>query len=66
MWSSVIYRKFVGQVGIFAVFFGRYVLLNVVFHVIGEVLLSVLILVCVFGEVLFVVFAGFDFGMCCC
>ena len=49
MWSFVIYRKFVGEVGIFAVFFGRCMLLNVVFHVIGEVLLylSVLILSCV-------------------
>ena len=49
MWSFVIHRKFVGEVGICAVFFGRCVLLNVVFHVTGKVLLylSVLILVCV-------------------
>jgi len=45
MWSFVIHRKFVGEVGICAVFLGRCVLLNVT----GEVLLflSVLILVCV-------------------
>jgi len=49
MWPFVIHRKFVGEVGICAVFFGRCVLLNAVFHVTGEVLLflSVLILVCV-------------------
>jgi len=49
MWSFVIHRKFIGEVGICAVFFGRCVLLNVVFHVTGEVLLylSVSILVCV-------------------
>ena len=29
------------------------------------VYLLVLILVCVVGEVLFVAFVGFDFGMCC-
>ena len=51
MWSFVIHRKFVGEVGICAVFFGRCVLLNVVFHVTGE------------DSV--VVFVGFDFGMCC-
>ena len=49
MWSFVIHRKFVREVGICAVFFGRCLLLNVVFHVTGEVLLylSVLIFVCV-------------------
>jgi len=49
MWSFVIHHKFVGEVGICAVFFGRCVLLNVVFHVTGEVLLymSILILLCV-------------------
>jgi len=49
MWSFVIHRKFVGEVGICDVFFGRCVLLNFVFHVTGELLLylSVLILVCV-------------------